>query len=96
MERYNVKELDLKGVQPLNMGRRVRVFNNQLLPDICTKATTKESIKAAYNEVLRLGYKFVYRLEREDIEMTNEINSVHIAMHKAVRELFLKLRELEK
>ena len=78
------------------MVRRVRVFNEQLLPDISAKAMTKESIEAAYNEVLRLGFKFIQRLEREDTDMLNEINEVHKAMHKVVSEISAKFRELEK
>lgn len=79
-------------IEAMNMEKRVRVFINQLLPDIAEEATSKNEIEFAYKEVLRLGHKFVERLERED--MHDEIIEVHASMHKVVDKLSEKLLEL--
>ena len=75
-----------------SMERRVRVFINQLLPDIVGEPQTKPGIEFAYDEVVRLGFKFVQRLQREN--MFDEIVEVQTALHKAVGELSSKYRRL--
>ena len=75
-----------------SMERRVRVFINQLLPDIVGVAQTKPDIEFAYDELGRLGFKFILRLERED--MFDEIIEVQTALHKAVGELSSRYRRL--
>lgn len=92
MSEYDIENLGLKDIQPMNMQKRVRVFTEQLLPNIVIQATSKDGIEFGYNEVSRLGFKFIRRLERDD--MADEIIEVQASMRIAIAELFRKFKEL--
>ena len=94
MTGYDIENLGLKDIHPLNMQKRVRVFTGQLLPNIVTQATSKDGIEFAYDEVARLGFKFIHRLERDD--MLDEIIEVQASMCIAVTQLSIKYKEMLK
>lgn len=78
-------------IHPSDMSKRIRVFKEQLIPDIVKEAKTVDEIEFAHIRVEELRTKFIDRLEQE--RLYQEFEGVNDVSNGAICELAVKYRE---
>ena len=79
-------------IQPTNMDKRVRVFINQLLPQIVNEVEQLSDLQFAFDVLGRHVHRFTPKLVKAD--MPDELLIVLIAVSETITKLFKKQREL--